>query len=147
MGVSGCATTPAPKTTPNQSSAAATPTPTPTATATPTPAPAGPVSFSVTGSAPPDNYGDTVTIDYGSDTISDAGGTSVPWSATLPYVSPSTDSGLEYNLDAFLTSAGGSITCSITVNGKVFSSTATGANQSCDELVSPNAFGSGWSAG
>jgi hypothetical protein len=117
---------------------------TPLAVSTPTPAATGPVTFTVTGSAPEDEFGDTVSIDYGSDTASDAGGSSVPWSAILPYTSPSSDSNLEYNLDATLTDAGGSITCTITVQGKNYSSTATGADEGCYEEVSY--FLGSWSA-
>ena len=119
-----------------------------TATPTPTPkvSPPSIVTFTVTGSAPPDSFGDTVNISYGSDTINDAGGTSVPWSATLPYVNPNSDSNLEYNLTATLTSAGGSITCTISVDGQTFSSTANGPDQGCYEQVSPNLLGGGWSA-
>jgi len=122
---------------------------TPLAVSTPTPTPqatSSTVTFTVTGSAPVDEFGDTISIDYSSDTISDAGGTSVPWSATLPYVNPSSDSNLDYELDATLTGAGGSITCTITVNGRAFSSTATGADQGCLEQVGPNYLGSGCSA-
>lgn len=119
---------------------ASTPTPSPAAT------PPSTVIFTVTGSAPPDSFGDTVNISYGSDTINDAGGTSVPWSASLPYVNPASDANLEYNLSADLTSAGGSITCSISVDGQTFSSTANGADQGCYEEVSPNLLGSGWVA-
>jgi hypothetical protein len=104
------------------------------------------VSFSVTGSAPADSYGLTIDISYGSDTVNDAGGTSVPWSASLPYVDPSADSNLYYDLTASLSDAGGSITCTITVQGQAFSSTASGADESCDEEVSPNLFGTGWGA-
>lgn len=116
--------------------------PTPTSAAKPP----STVTFSVTGSAPPDSFGDTVDISYGSDTISDAGGTSVPWAATLPYINPSSDSNLDYSLSASLTSAGGSIKCSISVDGQTFSSTASGPDQGCFEEVSPNPLGSGWVA-
>lgn len=153
LALTGCGAAAAPHTTTNSpapSAVAATPTSpahsAAAATPTATPVAAGPVSLSVTGSAPADDYGDTVSIDYGSDTISDSGGTSVPWSATLPYIQPSSDSNLDYEVDATLTDAGGSVTCSITVQGKVFSSSATGADQECMEEVSPNFSGNGWSA-
>jgi hypothetical protein len=117
---------------------------TPLPVSTPTPATAGPVIFTVTGSAPEDEFGDTINISYGTDTINDAGGTSLPWSATLPYINPNTDSNLEYNLEADLTDAGGSITCTITIQGKNYTSTANGADQGCDEEVSY--FLGSWSA-
>ncbi|MGH7609787.1 MAG: hypothetical protein ACREOD_07655 [Candidatus Dormibacteria bacterium] len=135
------------------------PSPISTPTATPTPliyspppsvpiptAPANVVTFTVTGSAPVDEFGDTVSIAYGSDTANDAGGTSVPWSAILPLGNPKTDSNLEYNLSASLTGAGGNISCSIAVKGKVIgTNTAEGADQSCYIEISPNLFGTGWS--
>lgn len=150
LALAGCGVAAAPHTTTNSpapSAATAAPSAaTATPTATPTPVVAGPVTLSVTGSAPVDDYGHTVSIDYGSDTISDSGGTSVPWSATLLYIQPSSDTNLDYEVDGTLTDVGGSITCCITVQGKVFSSTATGADQMCMEDVSPTFSGSGWSA-
>ncbi|MFZ0995817.1 MAG: hypothetical protein WAO09_07555 [Candidatus Dormiibacterota bacterium] len=101
------------------------------------------VTFAVTGTAPAGEF-DTLTINYGSDTISDAGGTSTPWSATLPYINPKSDSSLYYDLDASLSDAGGSITCSITIQGKSYTSTANGPEESCDEEVSY--FLGSWSA-
>ena len=95
LALAGCGVAAAPHTTTNSpapSAATAAPSAaTATPTATPTPVVAGPVTLSVTGSAPVDDYGHTVSIDYGSDTISDSGGTSVPWSATLLYIQPSSD--------------------------------------------------------
>lgn len=119
-----------------------TPTVSPSPTASPTPTPVSVVTFSVTGPAPGSEF-DSLNISYGSDTISDDGGTASPWSATLPYVNPSNDSNLEYNLSASLGSEGGSIVCSITVQGHAYSSTATGADEGCFEEVSPGLFG-GW---
>lgn len=91
-------------------------TPVPAApTAKPTPTAAPTVTFSVTGSAP-----NGVDITYGSDTDNRQGGTTLPWSATLP-LDPSAH---YYDVYAQL-GGGGDITATVTItaNGHTFTKT------------------------
>ncbi len=107
---------------PTGAGAASTPTAAPTAAGTP-----GQVTFSVTGSAP-----DGVTITYGTNTSNLSGGP-LPFTATLPL---STAGGvLYYDITAQLSGAG-SISCSISVGGKVISSgTASGGYNICTSEI------------
>jgi hypothetical protein len=67
------------------------------------------VQFNVTGSAP-----SGLDITYGSDSDNRQGGSSLPWSASLPLQ----DSALYYVVTAQLQGEG-DITCTVTINGKV----------------------------
>jgi hypothetical protein len=107
--------------------------PGPTPTWTPTPALV--VTFTVTGTAP-----DGLTITYGSNSANDQGGTSLPWSTTMPLGG----SGVEYYyIDAQLSGAG-TVSCSIAVKGKVIGTgSASGGYNIADCEITQGLFG-GW---
>jgi hypothetical protein len=117
-----------------------TPSSSPTATATA----AQVVTFSVTGSAP-----GGIDINYdslGSNAFTDKGGTSLPWSTTIP-ANHSVD---EYQIQAFpnnIDNINDNIACSIAINGKVIASATDKTGLGCQIGIMHNSSGSGWQSG